>query len=204
MVNIGRNANKEVVCFLTNMNEPLSNNIGNGLEVLECIDVLKGNGPSDLKKLILELSSTMVMMGKNISKEEALNEVSENLQNGKAYNKFLEFVSMQHGDIENIAISNKIFSLKSNISGFITEIDTLKLGELVRSLGAGRYSKEDEIDYGVGIILNKKVGDFTLENEELAKIYWNNKDVSISDILGCFKIEQEFKNKDELIYEVIK
>ncbi len=204
MVSIGQNAGKEVVCYLTNMNEPLGNNIGNGLEVLECIDVLKGNGPSDLKELILELSSTMVMMGKNISKEEALKEVTENLQNGKAYDKFLDFIEAQNGDINNISISNKIFSLKSSISGFITEIDTLKLGEIVRSLGAGRYSKDDIIDYGVGIILNKKVGDFILENEEIAKIYWNNKDISLSDVLSCFKIEQDFKNKEPLIYEILK
>lgn len=204
MVNIGKSAGKEVVCFLTNMNEPLGNNIGNGLEVLECIDILKGNGPEDLKTLILELSSTMVMMGKNISKEDAVKEVTDNLQNGKAYNKFLEFVKAQHGDINNISISDKIFSLKSSVSGFITTIDTLKLGEIVRSLGAGRYSKDDIIDYGVGIMLNKKVGDFILENEEIAKIYWNSKDISLSDVLSCFKIENDFKVKDELIYEIIK
>lgn len=204
MVNIGKSAGKEVVCFLTNMNEPLGNNIGNGLEVLEAIDVLKGNGPKDLKKLILELSSTLVMMGKNITKEEALKEVKENIKNKKAYQKFLEFVKAQHGDINTIAISNKIFSLKTNKSGYIQSIDTLKLGEIVRSLGAGRYSKEDTIDYGVGIILNKKVGDFILENEELAKIYWNEKDASLSEILSCFKIDSKFKKKNKLIYEIIK
>lgn len=204
MVNIGKAFGKEVVCFLTNMNEPLGNNIGNGLEVLEAIDVLKGNGPKDLKKLILELSSTLVMMGKNITKEEALKEVKENIKNKKAYQKFLEFVKAQHGDINTIAISNKIFSLKTNKSGYIQSIDTLKLGEIVRSLGAGRYSKEDTIDYGVGIILNKKVGDFILENEELAKIYWNEKDASLSEILSCFKIDSKFKKKNKLIYEIIK
>lgn len=203
MVNIGKRFGKEIVCFLTNMNEPLGHNIGNGLEVLECIDILNDQGPEDLKNLILELSSTMVMMGKNISKEDALKEITDNLQNGKAYDKFLEFIKAQHGDINNISISKKIFSLKSSISGFITSIDTLKLGEIVRSLGAGRYNKEDTIDYGVGIVLNKKVGDFILENEEIAKIYWNDKDASLLDILSCFKIENDFKKKDKLIYEII-
>lgn len=204
MVSIGKTFGREVVCFLTNMNEPLGNNIGNGLEVLEAIDVLQGKGPKDLKKLILELASTLVMMGKNITKEEALEEVKENIKNNKAYAKFLEFVKAQHGDIENIAISNKIFSLKTNKSGYIQSIDTLKLGEIVRKLGAGRYSKDDKIDYGVGIILNKKVGDFILENEELAKIYWNEKDVSLLEILSCFKIDTKFKRKNRLIYEIIK
>ena len=204
MVSIGKTFGKEVVCFLTNMNEPLGNNIGNGLEVLEAIDVLQGKGPKDLKKLILELASTLVMMGKNITKEEALKEVKENIKNKKAYTKFLEFVKAQHGDIENIAISNKIFSLKVNKSGYIQSIDTLKLGEIVRKLGAGRYSKDDKIDYGVGIILNKKVGDFILGNEELAKIYWNEKDASLLEILSCFKIDTNFKRKNRLIYEIIK
>lgn len=204
MVKIGKNAGKEMICFLTNMNEPLGNYIGNGLEVLECIEILKGKGPEDLKHLILELSSTMVSLGKNITKEEALKEVTENLNNGKAYNKFLEFVERQHGNIDNISVSNQTLSVKSNKEGFITKIDTLKLGEIVRSLGAGRFSKEDVIDYGVGLFLNKKVGDFVLDGEELVKIYYNQKDIVISELLSCFEIENDFKEKEPLIYEIIK
>lgn len=204
MVKIGKKAGKEVICFVTNMDEPLGRNIGNGLEVLEAIEVLKGAGPDDLKELIISLATEMVMLGKNISNEEAKKEVVANLSNGKAYNKFLEFVKYQAGDINKINISKKIFSMKSNVQGFITSIDTLKLGELVRSLGAGRYSKDDVIDYGVGIVLNKKVGDFVLQNEEILKIYWNSKDVSINDVFNCFRIENDYKEKQPLIYEIIK
>lgn len=204
MVKIGKKAGKEVICFVTNMDEPLGRNIGNGLEVLEAIEVLKGAGPDDLKELIISLATEMVMLGKNISNEEAKKEVVANLSNGKAYNKFLEFVKYQAGDINKINISNKIFSMKSNVQGFITSIDTLKLGELVRSLGAGRYGKDDVIDYGVGIVLNKKVGDFVLQNEEILKIYWNSKDVSINDVFNCFRIENDYKEKQPLIYEIIK
>ena len=203
MVKIGKNAGKEVICFLTNMNEPLGHNIGNGLEILECIDVLNGKGPDDLKKLIIELASTMVSLGKNITKEEALKMVTDNLNNGKAYQKFLDFVERQHGNIEHISISNKTLSVKSNKDGFVTDIDTLKLGEIVRSLGAGRLNKEDKIDYGVGLIINKKVGDFIIEGEELVKIYYNKKNISIIDILNCFKIENDYKEKEPLIYEKI-
>lgn len=204
MVKIGKKAGKEVICFITNMDEPLGKNIGNGLEVLEAMEVLKGSGPDDLKKLIVSLATEMVMLGKNISNEEAEKEVVANLSNGKAYNKFLEFVKYQDGNINKINISNKIFSMKSNVQGFITSIDTLKLGELVRSLGAGRYGKDDVIDYGVGIVLNKKVGDFVLENEEILRIYWNSKDISINDVFNCFRIENDFKEKQPLIYEIIK
>lgn len=203
MVKIGKNAGKEVICFLTNMNEPLGHNIGNGLEILECIDVLNGKGPDDLKKLIIELASTMVSLGKNITKEEALKMVTDNLNNGKAYQKFLDFVERQHGNIEHISISDKTLSVKSNKDGFVTDIDTLKLGEIVRSLGAGRLNKEDKIDYGVGLIINKKVGDFIIEGEELVKIYYNEKNISIIDILNCFKIENDYKEKEPLIYEKI-
>ncbi len=203
MVKIGKKFSKDVICFLTNMNEPLGHNIGNGLEVLECIDVLNGKGPEDLKNLIEELASTMVSLGKNISKEEALKEVTDNLTNGKAYQKFLEFVERQHGDIHHITVSDKTLSVKSNKDGFITAINTLKLGELSRQLGAGRLNKEDVIDYGVGMVLNKKQGDFVMEGEELVKIYYNEKSIPLIDILNCFQIENDYKEKEPLIYEKI-
>lgn len=203
MVNIGKKFRKEVICYLTNMNEPLGNNIGNGLEVLEALDILNNKGPEDLRNLVIELGSAMVSLGKNISLDEAKKEIVLNLENGKAYNKFCEFVKYQGGDIDNIAIAKSIFSLKSSVSGFITNIDTLKLGEMVRMLGAGRLSKNDKIDYGVGIILNKKVGDFVIENEELLKIYYNEKDISIGEVLSCFTIKQDYEEKEPLIYEKI-
>ena len=78
---------------------------------------------------------------------------------------------MQHGDINNIKVSNHIVSIKSKESGFIEAIDALQIGELAKKLGAGRMTKEDSINYGVGIVLTKKVGDFVLENEEIAKVY---------------------------------
>lgn len=93
MVKIGKNNGKETICVLTNMDEPLGNNIGNALEVHESIDVLKGNGPKDLIEVATTLASLMVSLGKNISYDEALKEVNENLKNGKAYEKFKEMVN---------------------------------------------------------------------------------------------------------------
>ena len=84
--------------------------------------------------------------------------------------------------------TSKIFSVKSIKNGYIHQIHTLKLGEIVREIGAGRYEKEDQIDYGVGIVLNKKVGDYVKKDEELLKIYVNQKDMSIGRILECFEI----------------
>lgn len=203
MVNIGKKFKKQVICYLTNMNEPLGNSIGNGLEVLEAMDILNNKGSIDLRNLVIELASSMVSLGKDISIESAKEEVINNLENGLAFSKFNDFVKYQGGNLDNIKIAKSIFSLKSSVSGFITSIDTLKLGEMARMLGAGRMTKEDKIDYGVGIVLNKKVGDFIIENEELLKIYYNEKDISIGDVLSCFTIEKDYKEKEPLIYEKI-
>lgn len=204
MVKIGKNFGLDTACFVTNMNEPLGKSIGNGLEVMEAIECLKGQGPDDLRELIIKLGTYLVSLGKNISEEKAEKEVTDNLDNGKAYSKFLEFVKLQGGNIDKISIAPKVFSVKSNKGGFIADIDALKLGKLARNIGAGRFNKEDKIDYGVGFVLNKKVGDFVLENEELIKVYLNEKDIAINDVLSCFKIENDFKEKEPLIYKVIK
>ena len=204
MVEIGKRYNKKVVCILTNMNTPLGNSIGNGLEVMESIETLKGNGPKDLEKLVLTIGSIMVSTVKNISLDKAYNLLNDNLHNDKAYQKFEQFVKYQNGDINNIIVSDNIISIKSKEEGFISEIDTEKLGEIVKNIGGGRISKEDSIDYGVGIVMNKKTGDLVFENEEIIKIFVNKKDLKINDVLDCFKISEIAKPKEELIMDIIK
>lgn len=204
MIEIGKKYNRKVVCVLTNMDIPLGHNIGNGLEVIESIDCLKGNGPKDLEELVLELGSIMVSLSKNISKEEAYLQLKDNLYNNKAYLKFEELVKYQNGDINNIDISDKVISIKSNKEGFVNKINTLKLGEIVKNIGGGRMNKEDSIDYGVGIIVTKKVGQPIFENEEIAKIYIRDVDVKVNDILDCFEIEEEYTKNQPLILEIIE
>lgn len=204
MIKIGKHYEKEVICVLTSMEEPLGNTIGNGLEVIESIETLQGNGPEDLQELVITLASIMVSIAKNIDITDAQKEVTENLENGAAYNKFKELVKYQGGNIDNIKVSNKIVSIKSPKSGFITHIDALKLGELSRSIGAGRYTKKDKIDYGVGFKLAKKVGDFIMENEELIKVYLGDKDISANDVLKCFEINEIIDDTAPLILEIIK
>ncbi len=204
MIRIGEAYDRKVVCVLTNMDVPLGKNIGNGLEVLESIEVLKGNGPKDLEMLCLRLGSIMVSLATNISEEEAYNVVKENLDNGKALNKFYEFVKAQKGDVNNISISDNVISVKSKKEGFINHIDTEKLGEIVKNIGGGRTNKEDIIDYGVGIVINKKVGDLVFENEELVKVYVSDKDLKINDLLDCFTISEEAPKKSNLIIDIIR
>lgn len=204
MVKIGKNKGKDTVCVLTNMEEPLGNYVGNALEVHEAIQGLNNNGPKDLVEVVITLASIMVSLGKNIEFDEAKKEVKTNLENGNAYRKFKEMLEYQHGNIENIPISKHVFSCKSSKTGFITEINAYKLGMIERRMNANRFNQEGLIDATVGFILNKKVGDYVLENEELIKVYLNSNDVSVKEILDCFEIQDSSVEALPLIYEIIK
>ena len=203
LVGIGKQHNKKVVCFITDMDEPLGYAIGNSLEVIESINTLKGNGPKDLTNLVIELASYMISMAKNITVEQAKKEVTENLNNDKAYNKFVELVENQEGNINGIKISNNILSIKSKEEGYIKHIDALRLGENARIIGAGRLSKEENIDFEVGIVLNKKVGDYIKVGEELLKVYINNKTLPEEEFIKCFEITKEKIQENKLIKEII-
>lgn len=204
MVKIGNQNNKETICVLTNMDEPLGRAVGNGLEVIESINFLKGDAPEDLYTLTTSLAAIMVSLGKNQDIKTSLSEVVENLKNGKAYQKFLDMVKHQGGDINEIALSTKVHSIRSNKTGFINKIDSLKVGNLVKQLGGGRVNKDDVIDLGVGFVLNKKVGDYVVENEELIKVYYGKGDIKVNDILNCFEIDVVAVDKPPLIYEIIR
>lgn len=202
MIKIGKNYNKEVICFLTNMDFPLGSNIGNGLEVIEAIDVLQDNGDENLTNLIVELATYMVSIGLNISIEKARKMVLENLKNGKAYKKLVEIIKYQNGNIEKIAKSINKIDIYSDNEGYINSIDALEVGKFVHELGAGRSNKDDKIDYGVGVVLNKKINDYVLKGEKLLTIYYN-KIIDFEKIKSAFSISKEKKENVKLIYEII-
>lgn len=177
MIKIGNFYGREVRTKISDMNVPLGRAIGNSLEVLEAISVLKNkDGNNNLTNLCIELASEMVSMGKNIGYEEAKKLVIENIDNGKAYNKFLEMVKCQGGDIDSLSVSNNKQEIFADRDGIVKNIDALKLGKLSVSLGAGRESKEDKIDYSVGIYLNKLVGDKVAKGDVIATIYKKDSD----------------------------
>lgn len=204
MVSIGKKYNKETVCVITDMNQPLGNAIGNSLEVQEAIDVLSNKGPKDIRNLIIVLGTLMTSMGLNISLEDANKKVLENLSNGNAFSKFKEMVNKQGGNLDALEVSDKVISIKSKKTGFIKGIHTDELGEIVRKLGGGRYTKEDPINPKVGIVLSVKKGDYILEDEEILKVYVGEKDIVINDILDCFEIDNTSGNIDPLVYELVK
>lgn len=204
MIKIGKENGMEVICLLTNMNIPLGNNVGNSLEVLEAINTLYYNKESNLQKLCISLASYMVSLGKGISYEEANNMVLDVIRSKKAYNKFLEFVLYQHGDITKLPKSNKIYEIKSDTSGYLTDISSLEIAKLSMHLGAGRQNKDDKIDYSAGIIINKNINDYVNINDTILTLY-TNKDVPLFDKNKLFKISDNINNDNSsLIYEIIK
>jgi pyrimidine-nucleoside phosphorylase len=183
MIEIGKLANRETVCVLTNMNEPLGYAVGNNLEVIEAIDFLKGEMPKDLKQVVLELGAYMIKLaGLGEKLEENKNKMLENISNGKAYNKFVEMVKNQEGDISYLEDTNKFEKAKiiepiiAKQDGYIQEINAEEIGKVACGLGAGRVRKEDQIDYSVGVILNKKVADKVSKGDILGYIHSNSKE----------------------------
>ncbi len=181
MKEIGTLAGRETVCVLTNMDEPVGKAVGNTLEILETIECLKGNLPADIKEIILGIGSQIIKLaGEGDNLEENKNKILENINNGKAYNKFLELISSQGGDISYIENPEKFEKAKyvipviSEESGYISEIDARTVGEISVELGAGRVRKEDSIDHAVGIIVERKIADKVEKGETLAYIHAND------------------------------
>ena len=189
MKKIGSFYNREVHTIISDMNAPLGYAVGNSLEVLEAIDVLKGKEKDNhFVDLCIELASDMVSMGKNISIEEARDLVLDAIDSKKAYKKFLELVEYQHGDIKGIKVSENTYKIKAEKSGIIKKIDALEVGKLSLNLGAGKVSIKDKIDYTVGVKLNFEVGDFVDKGDVLATIYYNKKNPEVL-VDKIFKID---------------
>ena len=202
MIDIGKHNGIDVVCILTNMDIPLGNNVGNALEVKEAIEILNEHKQGHLRDLCVELASHMVSLGLNITYEEAKEKVLNNLDNGLAYNKFLELVKAQHGNIDELPEESNKYEIKSKTAGYLVDIDAYKLGILSMSLGAGRENKEDTIDYSAGIIVNKNINDYVDEGDVIMTLYTNKEITNVDS--SIFKISDKKIEDEKLIYEIIK
>lgn len=204
MIKIGKNNNIEVICLITNMDIPLGNNIGNALEIKEAMEILENKKEGNLKTLCIELATYMVSLGLNISYEEAKNKVIEKINNKEAYNKFLEFIKYQKGNIEKLPEAKNKYEIKSPKEGYLNDINALELGKLSMELGAGRENLEDKIDYSAGIIIHKEIGDYIKRGDILMTLYTNkNLKASIMN-RQVFSINKTPKEKEELIYKIIR
>ena len=202
MVDIGNKHNRETVAILTNMNYPLGNAVGNSLEVIDAINTLEGKGDKDFTNLCIILASYMVSLARSISIENAIDLVKQNLYNGKGLEKFNEFIKYQGGDLSKLETCNYV-EIYSNKSGYLTDIDTMKLAELVRDLGAGRKHKDDLIDHSVGVELFKHINDKVNENDLLLKVYCN-KEIDKEEYLNLFTITDNKIEKEKIVLDIIK
>ena len=174
MLKIGKYYNREVRTIISDMDTPLGRAVGNSIEVLEAVDVLAGREKNNnLVELCVELASNMVSMGKEIPYEEAHNQVIRVINDGTAYQKFVSLVEAQGGDINSIKVCDSVVEVLADRSGTLKEINALELGKLSVKLGAGRVNKEDKINHGVGIYLEKLVGDSVKKDDVLARIFVN-------------------------------
>ena len=211
MVRIGNNVGRNTMAIISDMSQPLGNAIGNALELKEAIATLKGNGPKDLTELVLTLGSQMVVLAEQAtSLDEARQMLIDAIKTGKALNKFKTFLSNQGGDDSIVDSPEKLPSAKYQVEfkakkdGFITEIIANEIGVASMMLGAGRQTKEDVIDLGVGIVLNKKVGEHVEKGENILTIHTNTK--KIDDILNKLDNSITIESKGEaptLIHKII-
>ncbi|MEK5340659.1 pyrimidine-nucleoside phosphorylase [Weizmannia sp. FSL W8-1119] len=184
MVRIGNHVGRKTMAVISDMSQPLGYAIGNALEVKEAIDTLKGEGPDDLTELVLALGSQMVVLaGKATTLEEARKMLKEAIANGAGLEKFKKFVANQGGDPsvidhpEKLPQANYAIDLPAKTSGYVSKMVADQIGVAAMMLGAGRATKEDKIDFAVGIVLRKKVGDRVEAGEPLATIYANREAV---------------------------
>jgi pyrimidine-nucleoside phosphorylase len=177
MVNIGKKAGKKMLALITDMDIPLGYAIGNSLEVKEAIATLKGEGPRDFTEVCVALASNMLRLAGHGNEEECKQKVLGAIENGSALDTFIKMVKAQGGNEEWIQTPDLFptakFSrkVKANKSGYIERVDTEGYGISALILGAGRNTKEDEIDYSAGIILSKKTGDYVKEGDTIATLY---------------------------------
>ena len=214
MVSIGTLANRKMVAVISDMNQPLGNAIGNALEVKEAIKTLQGNGPKDLEELVLTLGSHMVLLaGKADSIEDAREKLKQTLTDGSALNTFAKFVIAQGGSEEEVKhpellpTAKYIEEVPSINCGYVANIATEEIGKISLLLGGGRETKESTIDLSVGIVLNKKYGDFVTKGEVLATLHANNQESLMEAkkrLLNSYTLTNEPVEKLELIKHIIE
>ena len=214
MVDIGKHLGRETIGVISDMDQPLGYAIGNSLEVIEAIELLKGNGPKDLLELTLTIGSNMLFCAKMAeSEEEARKMLMENIENGKGLEKLKDFIKAQGGDITPIDDYSKFPQAKyvekvtSPVDGYITKIHAEAFGLIAMELGAGRATKESKIDLAVGIVLNKKRGEKVNKGDVLAYIHSNSEEKiekARKSILENIVIEDSYDLNIPLIYDIVK
>ncbi|MBO5336299.1 MAG: pyrimidine-nucleoside phosphorylase [Lachnospiraceae bacterium] len=212
MVQIGKNAGRKTIAVVSDMDQPLGRAVGNALEVKEAIDTLRGQGPEDFVELCLTLGAQMLIAGgcaKNT--EEARDKLQAVIEDGSALHKLAEFVDAQGGDSKAVydtsllPQANIVEPIPSKEEGYVSKIACDEIGICSLILGGGRETKESEIDLSVGIVLEKKVGDYVKAGEPLAYIYANDRqkmEQAKERFLGAYTISAQ-KTEEQLFIKGI-
>ncbi len=210
MVEIGRSCGRRMAALITNMDLPLGVNVGNTLEVQEAMDVLQGNGPADLREVCLNLAAEMLSLALDQSREESRKQAEKIIAEGTAFAKMKEWIAAQGGDLEAFRALGEAkicVELQAPEGGYITHMDTEKIGLSAMLLGAGRASKEDQIDPLAGLKILKKTGQSVKRGEPIALLYTNDAE-KLPAAEKCYLDALTFgKEKPEvlpLIYERIR
>ncbi|MCO6543914.1 MAG: pyrimidine-nucleoside phosphorylase [Lactobacillus sp.] len=212
LVEIGKSVGMKCIAVISDMNQPLGNKIGNALEIEESIDLLKGQGPADLKELVLTLGSYMVVLGEKANNfDEAKELLEDTITSGKALERFRALIKAQKGDtrvIEDYTVMPQAkyrIPLIAQKSGVISEIEADEVGIASMMLGGGRQKTDDQLDYAVGIELHKKIGDTIHEEEPILTIYSDQKNVDEVKQLLTNNIKiSDHAEKPQMIYQIIK
>lgn len=210
MVDIGKAFDKKVIAFITDMSQPLGYAIGNKLEVIEAIRTLQGNGPEDLQNLCVELGSYLIHhAGLSDTLKDARKQVEASISSLEASDRFRTLLESQGGqmpDLNAYINAKHIVAVKSESSGYVKTLNALDIGLAAMRLGAGRARKEDAIDPDVGIVVNKKVGDYVEMGDVLAYVYNNLEDITdiLRTVMDAFTLTETAPQARTLIYEIIE
>ncbi|MGM0547892.1 MAG: pyrimidine-nucleoside phosphorylase [Bacillota bacterium] len=214
MVAIGKEVGRDTAAYITDMNQPLGQAVGNALEVKEAIRTLKGKGPADLTELCVELGAGMLQLaGKVSSLDQGKELLRTKLKNGEALAKFGELITAQGGsakvikDLSLLPTAENKVEVKAEKSGYVSAIKALDVGLAAMILGAGRENKDSKIDLAVGLELKQKIADSVEKGDTLAVLHYNdaaNLEEAKAKLLAAFTITKEKKNKNKLLYEIIK
>lgn len=214
MVSIGKNAGRKMMAVISDMDQPLGNAVGNALEVKEAIATLRGEGPKDFTELCLTIGSCMLQLsGLADNDEEAKEKLQSVIENGSALNKLASFVEAQGGN-KNMVYEPELLPKAAIISplyapcdGYIDAIACDEVGICSLILGGGRETKESKIDLSVGIVLQKKVGDYVRKGEPLAVIHANDeekKKICEERLLAAYRISNEKKDEGPIIRGLVR
>ena len=215
MVEIGNLSGKDTVATLTDMSQPLGKAVGNSIEIIEAIETLKGRGPKDFTELCVALTVEILLIANIYNDEELAKEkVYDAINNGQGLNKLKQMIEYQGGDSNVIEHYELLPHAEEEIDleylgediVYIHDIDALKIGEAAMLLGAGRLTKEDQIDYAVGVSVEKKIGDKLSHGDVIAKIYTNGKNTqdAMNKIFEAFSVSEEAVTSHNIILDVVR